>query len=135
MDSFKRPSLEEGVLLPRRNKSHDVDKARGTRPTPNVQPNPEVLAQERLSPTKQGGIDATQPNDPHVSQPQANEPLLKTKNMHLKQTKSKRPHQNKEDSAPEYGRSHHDEQIEGAPEHGHEAQARTIESAAWYYYS
>ena len=41
-------------------------------------------------PSKEESI-ATQPNDPHISQPQANEPLLKPKKMRLKQTKSKRP--------------------------------------------
>jgi hypothetical protein len=33
------------------------------RPTPNAQPNPEVPAQENLTTTRQGGIEATQPND------------------------------------------------------------------------
>jgi hypothetical protein len=33
VDSFKRPSLEEDILLPRRNRSHDVDKADTKYPT------------------------------------------------------------------------------------------------------
>ena len=41
-----------------------------TRPTPNAQPNPEVLAQERLPPTKQGGIDCDTTQRPaHKSTP------------------------------------------------------------------